>query len=40
MIPEGASAIGASAADVLCRFADADMRASVETALRQACPAP
>ncbi len=35
MIPEGSSAIGSAAADVLCRFADAEMRAAVETALRQ-----
>jgi len=35
MIPEGAASIGASAADVLCKFADADTRAAVDAALRQ-----
>ncbi|WP_334149288.1 ATP-binding protein [Hyphomicrobium sp.] len=36
MIPDGAAAVGSSAADVLCRFADADTRSAVDTALRQA----
>jgi two-component system cell cycle sensor histidine kinase/response regulator CckA len=36
MIPDGSSAIGAAAADVLCRFTDTDTRTAVEGALRQA----
>ncbi|MCC7252931.1 response regulator [Hyphomicrobium sp.] len=36
MIPEGSAAVGSPAADVLCRFADADTRAAVEGALRHA----
>ena len=34
MIPEGSAAAGSPAVEVLCRFADADTRAAVETALR------
>jgi two-component system cell cycle sensor histidine kinase/response regulator CckA len=36
MIPDGSAAIGSLAAPVLCRFADADTLATVETALKQA----
>jgi two-component system cell cycle sensor histidine kinase/response regulator CckA len=36
MIPEGSSAVGSSAVDSLCRFADADMRAAVEAAFGHA----
>ncbi|WP_083567013.1 PAS domain-containing sensor histidine kinase [Hyphomicrobium sp. CS1GBMeth3] len=36
MIPDGAAVVGSSAADVLCRFADSDMRTAVEGALGQA----
>ena len=35
MIPEGSSATGAQAADVLCRSSDAEVRAAVDAALRQ-----
>jgi two-component system cell cycle sensor histidine kinase/response regulator CckA len=35
MIPDGSAAIGSSAAPVLCRSADADTQAAVETAIKQ-----
>ncbi|HEX2843218.1 ATP-binding protein [Hyphomicrobium sp.] len=36
MIPDGSSSTGSAAADVLCRFSDADTRAAVDAAIRQA----
>jgi two-component system cell cycle sensor histidine kinase/response regulator CckA len=36
MIPDGSAAVGSAAAEVLCRFADADALASVDAAIRQA----
>ncbi len=36
MIPEGSAAVGSPAADVLCRSADTETRATVDAAIRQA----